>query len=83
VHQDIREIDLKPSVSPAWGALVHIYWNKNFSRRHRYRTIMHAINDLSDVSDKDWNIHHTDFQNKTTVYFRDTADAVTFSFYYS
>lgn len=83
MEQQVRKMEVHRSQSAAWGGMVDLYWNHNYSKRHRYRTISKAIQELISICDKDWNMRHTDHMNRTTIYFRDVTDAVSFSFCYS
>jgi hypothetical protein len=80
---NISEVKIDSTCSAAWGGRVDVYWRRDFSRKHRYRAISKAIGELVQISDRDWNMRHTDRANVTTIYFRDVTDAVNFGFYYS
>lgn len=83
MSKDVLKIQVNKSQSSAWGGMVDVYWKKRFSRRQRYQRISFAIQDFNAIADQDWNMRHTDSVNRTTLYFRDATDAVTFSFYFS
>ena len=83
ISTDIRDVHVEQSYSEAWGGRVDVYWRRNLSRKHKYRALRGVIDELTAIDQRDWNMRHTDSVNKTTLYFRDATDAVSFSFYVS